>query len=210
MNCIGGLKKSLNSDDKTMLLVSLKSVEKDFSELERILMSSISFMDRVDTAGILRKKTAEDLGIVGLAARASGIPLDLRKVFPEKDDVVRFQAAKEEKGDVLARLKIRLFEFKESVRLIREFSCKIKSEKGDYTADFTPKEGFALGYVESWRGPVLFWIKLNSHGLIERCKITDPSFHNWQGLSFAVLGNIIPDFPLCNKSFDLTYSGNDL
>ena len=210
MNCIGGLKKDLNSDDKAMLLVSLKSIEKDFSELEGILMSSISFMDRVDTAGILRKKTAEDLGIVGLAARASGIPLDLRKVFPENYDVIRFQAAKEEKGDVLARLKIRLFEFKESVRLIREFSCKIKSEKGDYTADFTPKEGFALGYVESWRGPVLFWIKLNSHGLIERCKITDPSFHNWQGLSFAVLGNIIPDFPLCNKSFDLTYSGNDL
>ena len=87
---------------------------------------------------------------------------------------------------------------------------EIESENGGYPADFTLREGFALGYVESWRGPVLFWIKLNSRGLIERCKITDPSFHNWQGLSFAVLGNIIPDFPLCNKSFDLTYSGNDL
>ena len=72
------------------------------------------------------------------------------------------------------------------------------------------QEGFAIGCVEAWRGPVRVWTRINAQGKIERCKIVDPSFHNWEGLSFAVLGNIIPDFPLCNKSFDLSYSGNDL
>jgi len=76
--------------------------------------------------------------------------------------------------------------------------------------DACPKAGSALGYAEGWRGPVLYWLKTDSAGLIERCKVVDPSFLNWQGLSYAVLGNIIPDFPLCNKSFDLSYSGNDL
>ena len=64
--------------------------------------------------------------------------------------------------------------------------------------------------IPGWRGPVLYWLETSPAGLIERCKIVDASFLNWQGLSFAVLGNIIPDFPLCNKSFDLSYPGNDL
>ncbi|HPM43152.1 MAG TPA: Ni,Fe-hydrogenase III large subunit, partial [Candidatus Omnitrophota bacterium] len=70
--------------------------------------------------------------------------------------------------------------------------------------------GFALGFCEAWRGPLLVWTRLAPDGLIERCKIVDPSFRNWEGLSYAVLGNIVPDFPLCNKSFDLSYAGNDL
>ena len=76
--------------------------------------------------------------------------------------------------------------------------------------DLQPASGEAIGCAEGWRGPVLYWLKTNRSGIIERCKIVDPSFHNWQGLSYAVLGNIIPDFPLCNKSFDLSYAGNDL
>ncbi|MFA5148964.1 MAG: NADH-quinone oxidoreductase subunit D, partial [Candidatus Omnitrophota bacterium] len=117
---------------------------------------------------------------------------------------------REEEGDALARLKLRLREFEESARLIKEFTNMMKP--GDiFAADkVVPKEGFALGCEEGWRGPVLYWIRTDPSGLIERCKITDPSFHNWQGLCFAVLGNIIPDFPLCNKSFDLSYPGNDL
>lgn len=115
----------------------------------------------------------------------------------------------QESGDVLARLRVRIFEFEESCRLIKEFSGKL-AEGEKVRADPELKEGSALGYVEGWRGPVLYWLKTGPAGLIDRCKIVDPSFHNWQGLSYAVLGNIIPDFPLCNKSFDLSYPGNDL
>jgi Ni,Fe-hydrogenase III large subunit len=112
-------------------------------------------------------------------------------------------------GDACARFKARVREFEESARLIREFAEKIPPKETN-ASDFKLKTGQALGYVEGWRGPVLYWLKVDDAGLIERCKIVDASFHNWQGLCFAVLGNIIPDFPLCNKSFDLSYSGNDL
>ena len=210
INTLGGVTKILSVEDKALLLSALKDIKKDFTELEQILQSSVSFMDRVDTTGVLRKMTAEDFGVLGVAGRASGISLDLRSVFPETYNSVNFQPAKDDKGDVLARLKIRLFEFKESMRMIEEFAGKLKTTRINCTSDFALKAGFGLGYAESWRGPVLFWVKLDDKGIIERCKVVDPSFHNWLGLSFAVLGNIIPDFPLCNKSFNLSYAGNDL
>ena len=210
VNTIGGVAKILSADDQVLLLSSLKDIKNSFAELKEILQSSVSFMDRVDTTGVLRKMTAEDFGIVGLAGRASDISLDLRNVFPGIYNSVNFQPAKDDKGDVLARFKVRLIEFKESMRMVEDFIGKLKAAEISYRPDFIVKAGFGLGYAESWRGPVLFWIKIDNKGIIERCKIVDPSFNNWQGLSFAVLGNIIPDFPLCNKSFNLSYSGNAL
>ncbi|MDD5596148.1 MAG: NADH-quinone oxidoreductase subunit C [Candidatus Omnitrophica bacterium] len=209
INLIGNMLIDCNQDKKVLLVDSLDKIMRDFNQLTQILNSSISFMDRVDTTGVLRKKTARDLGIVGLAARASGIPTDLRKYFPGIYKEAKFKMATEESGDVLARLRVRISEVKESNRLIREFLSKLAGRETINPA-LPVKAGTALGYVEGWRGPVLYWVKTNTSGVIERCKIVDASFHNWQGLSFAVLGNIIPDFPLCNKSFDLSYSGNDL
>ncbi|MDO8661846.1 MAG: NADH-quinone oxidoreductase subunit C [Candidatus Omnitrophota bacterium] len=209
INAIGGISIGLDETKKQMLLSSLKELKRDFKELVKILYSSVSFMDRIDTTGVLRKKTAEDLGVTGLVARASGIPTDLRKYFPGVYKEAKFRMAIQESGDVLARLRVRIFEFEESCRLIEEFSGKlIKGEEIKVNAEL--KGGSALGYTEGWRGPVLYWLKTDTRGLVTRCKIVDPSFLNWQGLSYAVLGNIIPDFPLCNKSFDLSYSGNDL
>jgi Ni,Fe-hydrogenase III large subunit len=209
VNAIGGILLDMDEGKKSVLLKSLKSIRKDFNEVYKILYSSVSFMDRVDTTGVLKRKTAEDLGVVGLAARASGIPSDLRKPFPGVYKEANFKMVVEQSGDCLARLKVRVSELEESYRLIDFFAGSIISQKEGH-ASLKKKAGSALGYVEGWRGPVLYWVKTDSAGLIERCKIVDPSFHNWQGLSYAVLGNIIPDFPLCNKSFDLSYSGNDL
>lgn len=209
VNAAGGVLTYIDETKKQTLLSSLKNIRRDFNELVKILNASVSFMDRVDTTGILRKKTAEDLGVVGLVGRASGIPIDLRKYFYQIYKEARFKMVTQESGDVLARLRVRIFEFEESYRLIEEFTGKLaEDEKIRINPEL--KGGSALGYAEGWRGPVLYWLKTSSAGLIERCKIVDPSFHNWQGLSYAVLGNIIPDFPLCNKSFDLSYSGNDL
>ncbi len=210
VNAIGGVTKELDSGSRDKLLITFESVREDFVNLKEMLYSSVSFMDRVDDTGVLRKKTAEDLGVVGLAARASGISLDLRKIFPGIYGKVNFKLVKQEKGDVLARLTVRIEEFMESIELIKQFVSKLQSSKAQALSKMQVKEGFALGYVEGWRGPVLYWLKIDKSGLIERCKIVDASFHNWRGLSYAVLGNIIPDFPLCNKSFDLSYAGNDL
>jgi len=209
VNAVGGVSAAIDETKKMILRESLEKINKDFNELVKMLYSSVSFMDRVDTTGVLKKRTAWDLGMVGLIARASGIPADLRQYFPGIYKEAKFRIAVQESGDVLARLKVRVFEFEESCRLIEEFTKRlIKDEK--YVIEAPARQGSALGYAEGWRGPVLYWIKTDPAGSIDRCKIVDPSFHNWQGLSYAVLGNIVPDFPLCNKSFDLSYSGNDL
>lgn len=187
INVIGGVTKDIDDKAKKEVLDHFKMFSNDLNELEEILFSSASFMDRVDSTGILRAKTAEDIGVKGMAARAS------------------INGA----GDCLARLKIRFLEFKQSMDLI---TTSLNQLTPGETAlkSFIPSSGFGLGVVEGWRGPVLYWVKIDPEGKIERCKIVDPSFHNWQGLAFAVQGEIIPDFPLCNKSFDLSYAGNDL
>jgi len=207
-NKVGGVSKDIKNKD--LILESLKAIEKDFNDLKSTLIPSVSFMDRVDTTGVLIKKTTKDLGIVGLAARASGISRDLRKIFGGIYEKVSFNVAKEESGDVLARLNVRLSEFSESVSLIRKFIERAQKTENKLFVESNFKDGFGLGSAESWRGPILYWLKIDNSGLIQRCKIVDPSFHNWQGLSYAVLGNIVPDFPVCNKSFDLSYPGNDL
>ena len=209
VNTVGGVLIDLDETKKHILLSSLKNIKHDFNELVKILYSSVSFMDRIDSTGALRRKTAEDLGVVGLIARASGIPADLREYFPAVYKEARFRMATEDSGDVLARLKLRIAEFNESMRLIEVFTEKlIKGQEINSRAEL--RKGSALGYAEGWRGPVLYWLETDAAGLIQRCKVVDPSFLNWQGLSYAVLGNIIPDFPLCNKSFNLSYSGGDL
>lgn len=210
INEVGGVNVDIDKYKSELVRNALVKAEKDFMSLEKMLFSSISFMDRVDSTGILRTKTARDLGITGLAARASGIMIDLRKTFPGIHANLSFEMAKEHSGDVTARLKVRSSEVKESIGLVRQCLEKIDLCDTRLKADVIKRPGAALGCVEAWRGGVLVWTSLDSDGKITRCKIVDPSFHNWQGLSYAVLGNIIPDFPLCNKSFDLSYSGNDL
>lgn len=209
VNRVGGVSDTWNEEKITLLKEALPTVKNDFQELQKMLYTNVTFMDRVAGTGVLAKKIADDLGIIGLAGRASGISLDLRKSFSEVYREAELKIITERSGDVLARLNVRIKEFEESARLIDVFMSKLV--QGEKTSVQTRlKAGSALGYSEGWRGPVLYWLSINADGVIERCKITDPSFHNWQGLSYVVLGNIIPDFPLCNKSFDLSYAGNDL
>jgi len=210
VNIAGGVLVDLTAWKKKALLKALGEIEKDFKELKGMLYSSVSFMDRLDGTGVLKKKTAEDLGVLGLVARASGIEKDLRKDFPGIYAKAGFNLMRESSGDVMARLNIRVSELEESISLIRQFVDMIKQDNADLQERMKLREGVGLGYIEAWRGPLLYWVKLNKSGIVERCKIVDPSFHNWEGLCYSVLGDIIPDFPVCNKSFDLSYSGNDL
>ena len=206
----GGVSKDIAELNAKYTAACVENVMKDFRELKGMIYAASSFMDRVETTGVLTKKAAEDLGVSGMAARASGIDKDLRKDFPGAYSKTGFKTAKGTAGDALARLNIRVKEFEESARLVTHFAGMLKDGQPCLAEKFKPEEGFGLGFCEGWRGPVLYWVRINKDGEIERCKIVDPSFNNWQGLAFAVPGNIIPDFPLCNKSFNLSYSGNDL
>ncbi len=209
MNVCGGLQNDFGLAQIKLLEDSIKTIHADFKRLVEILNSSVSFMDRIDGTGVLKKKTAQDLGISGLAARACGINFDLRKDFLGLYEIVGFKLCSETSGDVLARLRVRIAEFEESLCLIKGFLDKLPAGE-IFNPGFLPQAGFGLGYCEGWRGPILYWLETDNNGKIQRCKITDSSFANWQGLAYCVLGDILPDFPVCNKSFDLSYSGTDL
>jgi len=210
VNVPGGIMCGFSADKKPIIISCLKNLEKDLKELKKMMLSNASFMDRADNTGILKKATAEDLGVFGPAGRASGIANDLRKDFPNIYDKVKLKSIKYFSGDVAARLKVRFDEFDESMKIVRQFIDLINPFEPYATPILKIREGFACGYVEGWRGPILYWVKIDGEGHIDRCKIVDPSFRNWEGLALALPGNIVPDFPLCNKSFDLSYSGNDL
>ncbi|OGS23645.1 MAG: hypothetical protein A2297_03070 [Elusimicrobia bacterium RIFOXYB2_FULL_48_7] len=185
-------------------------MKKDFESLKKMLYANFTFMDRVETTGILNKVIAQDVGITGMAARASGINRDLRKDFGACYNKIEFNLPEQTKGDVLARLNVRISEIEQSILIIQQCVLLLNSADSSFNYELLLGNKFGLGYVEGWRGPVLYWLKINEAGLIDRCKIVDASFHNWQGLSYCAPGNIVPDFPVCNKSFDLSYSGNDL
>jgi Ni,Fe-hydrogenase III large subunit len=113
-------------------------------------------------------------------------------------------------GDVLARVNLRFDELIESLRLVRRILRE--SSGGDHRVELKPPAAgaVAVGLIEGWRGPVVIGLEAGPDGTIRRCHPQDPSSHNWPALEHAIIGNIVPDFPLINKSFNLSYSGHDL
>jgi Ni,Fe-hydrogenase III large subunit len=165
----------------------------------------------VDATGILTHQAAFDLGVVGMAARASGIDADLRRDHPhDAYEGLRFDVPVEEGGDVRARLMVRAREVEQSFLILGQVLDALpETPLVVQFPDTLPAASSALGWAEAWRGPCLHWVATDERGQLARVKVTDPSFLNWPGLIQAVPGNIIPDFPVINKSFNLSYSGND-
>jgi Ni,Fe-hydrogenase III large subunit len=123
---------------------------------------------------------------------------------------LRFTVARHQAGDVLARLMIRIQEVEQSFYLLHQLVRQHEAEQIMAREPFIiPPGRHALGYVEGWRGEIVHWVKTGRDGSVSRWKITDPSFHNWRALPLAVRDDIVPDFPVINKSFNLSYSGND-
>ena len=207
VNRIGRIELELGKEQTKFIADTLDILGQELESVVEMLGNDRIFNNRVKNTGILKKNVAEDLGVIGLAGRASGISTDLREVFLGANR--GFSPAIKENGDVHARLLMRIEEFKASSLLIKELLSKKYAPDEELKNPAIP-EGSALGAVEGWRGPVLYWVKTNKTGKLERVKIVDPSFKNWHGLAHCAPGNIVPDFPLCNKSFDLSYSGNDL
>ncbi|SRR6266542_2240139 len=191
--------------------MELDSILADFEEIVDITLNNTILRDRLEGTGQLTLRTALDHAVLGYVARASGIDEDARRDHPfAAYGELEFRVPVFASGDVYARTMMRVAEARESVNLIQQ--ALIRSPSGPLVGPPRKMAAFepAFGIVEGWRGAIIHWVMVDSEERLYRVKIKDPSFANWPALSFALLKNIVPDFPLINKSFNLSYSGNDL
>ena len=210
----GGVAAEITGQGKDEIISELDLIAGDFERLVGVYDDNPSLEDRVRDTGILTPQKAREICAVGIVARASGLNLDCRifHPFPPYDQYHRLELGVPVMitGDVHARTWIRIREVRESIRIMRwlldnmplgDIMCRCEDPSPD-TAGF--------GAVEGWRGEIIYWLQAGPQGEINRCMVRDPSSVNWIGLEQAIGGNIVPDFPLCNKSFNQSYSGHDL
>jgi Ni,Fe-hydrogenase III large subunit len=208
----GGVERDLPSDGNALIHSLLVEIRRRFPELIELYDNTASLQDRTVGTGILAPVLARQYGCGGYVGRASGRSFDARRTpgYPPYDRL-RFEVPVREDGDVDARLWIRIREVEGSVALIDQIVEQLP--RGSIRTPVTlhtseTREGMAL--VEGFRGDVLAWLRTGADGNIERCHLRDPSWFQWPVLEAAIEGNIVADFPLCNKSFNCSYSGHDL
>jgi Ni,Fe-hydrogenase III large subunit/Ni,Fe-hydrogenase III component G len=210
MICPGGVRRDWKMDQRDICLAVLKVFERDFLDLIAMIESSDSTRDRLERTGILSPDKARDLGVVGVAGRASGVDRDVRRDHPYAAyGSVPFEVPVRQEGDVARRVQIRIEEVRQALRLIRSVDSNLRPGPHRVPMPPLPPDRCALSAVEGWRGEILHWIRTGPGNRLERCRIKDPSLNNWPALVEAVQGNIVPDFPVINKSFNLSYSGTD-
>jgi Ni,Fe-hydrogenase III large subunit/Ni,Fe-hydrogenase III component G len=206
----GGVRADWSRDQLDALRGWRSAFGPDFDDLVALIHQSSSTRDRLETTGILTPTTARDLGVVGLAGRASGVDRDLRRDFPHAFyDQLQFHVPVYSEGDVLRRMQVRIDEVGESLGMIEQVLDQLPNGPVCAPIRHLPDNECALGYVEGWRGEIFYWLRTGTNDRLQRCRIKDPSLQNWPALAETVPGNIIPDFPVINKSFNLSYSGTD-
>ncbi len=209
-NIAGGVTRDVfaQADD---ILKTVDMATKEYKELMQLLLGSVSHIERLQNTGRLSKDIAAKLGVTGVAARASGLTDDMRKSHPHfLYERLIFEAHTLEKGDVYTRMMLRGEEIECSVSIIQ--ALIENAYQGELAVPLKKADAYAsaLGYVESPRGSLFYWVMADQEGKPLRVKLRSPSYCNWPAVPFAVHGNIVPDFPLCNKSFNLSYSGMDM
>jgi Ni,Fe-hydrogenase III large subunit/Ni,Fe-hydrogenase III component G len=207
----GGVACDIAEADAHALLAEAEGLKEEVRALRRIYYNHAGLQDRCVTTGQLSPQTAARLGVVGLAARASGHALDAR-VHPgfAPYDKLEPAVASHRNGDVAARIVVRFEEIFESLRLQRAILRALPAGELRVPLGEVREGAFGIGWVEGWRGEVLIALEAARGGRLRRCHPHDPSWQNWPALEHAVIGNIVPDFPLINKSFNLSYAGADL
>ncbi len=210
MACLGGVRRDWTFEQIDALRRMLTALAPEFDSLVAMILDSSSTLERLETTGTLSPKIALDLGIVGIGGRASGFNHDLRRDHPtDAYDQVAVKVPVHTVGDVFHRVLVRIDEVRESMRLIHQLLSRLPEGPIRAPIKSVPAGQTALGFVEGWRGEIFHWIRTLPGNRLGRCKIKDPSLQNWPAMPEAVLGNIIPDFPVINKSFNLSYSGTD-
>ncbi|MCR4667254.1 MAG: hydrogenase [Desulfovibrio sp.] len=179
------------------------------------MMKSPSVLERMRETGKVSAGMAKKLGLVGVCARASGIPVDARKNAPFEDETLPFAPALAETGDVLGRVQVRIREVETSFAMVEKSLTILSALEREPVPPRPPlrplpKNTLAVSQVEGFRGEIVHVAVTNAENAFLTYRVIDPSFHNWMGLAVALRGNQISDFPLCNKSFNLSYCGHDL
>jgi Ni,Fe-hydrogenase III large subunit len=206
----GGIAFDLHPSCVPDVLALLQEVRRLFPELVELYDNTASLQDRTTTTGGLRGELARQFGAGGYIGRASGRAFDARKMpgYPPYDQL-DFEVPVFEAGDVNARVWVRIREVEQSLALIDQIVRRLPA--GAIRVEINPagevREG--LGMAEAFRGDVLVWMRLEG-GRLARCHLRDPSWFQWPLLEAVIEGNIVADFPLCNKSFNCSYSGHDL
>jgi Ni,Fe-hydrogenase III large subunit len=206
----GGVTHDLNDDGTEIIRATLDIIRLRFPALVELYDNTASLQDRTVDTGLLKPALAKQYAAGGYIGRASGRFFDARRTlaYPPYDSL-RFDVPVLREGDVNARVWIRVREVEQSLSLIDQILDRLPEGPLRAKAEQVrvPREGMAI--VEGFRGDVLVWLSLRD-GLIERCHLRDPSWFQWPLLEAAIEGNIVADFPLCNKSFNCAYSGHDI
>ena len=206
----GGVAADVSESSARRLREDCERLAAELATLRALYDEHAGLQDRFVTTGRVTPQLAARLGLTGLAGRASGQALDLRCDHPQPPyDSLGVRKVGHRNGDVAARVFVRFEETAESLRLIRLLCDGLPAGAFRAEVSLADGEAFGAGWIEGWRGEVLVALELEG-GRIRRCHAHDPSWQNWPVLEHAVIGNIVPDFPLINKSFNLSYSGHDL
>ena len=207
----GGTRANLTSIDAQALQSALASIAGEVIVLRTVYDEHEGVRDRFNGAGTVAPDLAAQLGLTGLAGRASGQAFDLRTDRPcVPYTQVPVRQIGHSAGDVAARVAVRFDELQESSRLIEHLIAELPPGPFLEAVPLPPEGALGIGLIEGWRGPVLIALEIGAAGTITRCHPHDPSWQNWPVLEHAIIGNIVADFPLINKSFNLSYSGHDL
>jgi formate hydrogenlyase subunit 5 len=205
---IGGVSRDMSASTLSGLSHFLQQFRKRYRVGLKIVLSTTSVIDRFATTGVVKKSLLRPLNITGPAARASGGNVDVRVNHPYGiygRYALTIKPLRD--GDVLSRFTIRAAEIMDSVDLIERLIAEMP--RGEVCSSMPVKDGHSLSLVESARGQNLCWVRIRD-GKVDRYKVRTASFCNWLAIEHAVLGNIVPDFPVINKSMNLSYAGTDL
>jgi Ni,Fe-hydrogenase III large subunit/Ni,Fe-hydrogenase III component G len=207
----GGTRLDLASTGTPLLIESIESIMAEVDILRTIYDEHAGLRDRFVGAGVVTPALAAKLGLTGLAGRASGQDFDLRCDLPcdPYGDLAPQKTVRSE-GDVAARVAVRFDEATESTRLVKRILRHLPIGLHHVPVSIPSEGAFGVGMIEGWRGPIFLALEAGGSGTILRCHPHDPSWQNWPVIEHAIIDNIVPDFPLINKSFNLSYSGHDL
>ncbi len=194
----------------------LAEIGERFHDLVELARGQSTVIDRFTGTAVLNAEDAAALGVLGVVARASGSTLDARVAHPMIGSIPGFAPVRAETGDVLARFDVRVEEVEASLDMVADYCTRsgpvVSSHRalGRRAHQTSSGNSTGVGIIEGWRGSIVHRVEVDNAGRLARVKVVDPSFFNWPALSLALADTIVPDFPLANKSFNLSYAGNDL
>ena len=211
MDCVvpGGVASDIDKKERKQFANLIKHIRRKFPALNAIYEDTTSLQDRTVGTGFVEPSFALQFGTGGFIGRASGRDFDARRDFPcEPYRNLTFTVPTTSKSDVDARVWIRLREIEQSLGLIEQILDGLPA--GSVQTEIPDAAGEGAALIEGFRGDIFVWVRLAQGGRLERCHLRDPSWFQWPLLETAIEGNIVADFPLCNKSFNCSYAGHDL